>query len=171
MHQFTIKAKWDGTPIPQSEWVSLTFDARGDEYAEIRIDAPFYNDPPPQAHPGSTWLLWDYEVVELFLVSAQGSYLELEFGPHGHYLALWLTGPRVISKKHLELDYESCIEHNRWQAIARVPKTIVPSQIASWNAFSIFGPSSNRRYLSLHPLPGGAPDFHQPESFPSFPQP
>ena len=32
--------------------------------------------------------LWDYEVVELFLLNSDTEeYLELEFGPHGHYLA------------------------------------------------------------------------------------
>lgn len=168
-HQLTIKSKWDGTPIPEQDWVLLTYDERCSQDIVIRIDAPFYNDPAPEARVGSTWALWNYEVVELFLVSSQGSYLELEFGPHGHFLALWLTGPREIHTKHIPIVYDARINAGRWSGVARVSKAQVPSPVDRWNAFSISGIESSRRYLASHALPGDAPNFHQPDAFECFP--
>ncbi len=170
-HRIVITSSWNGAPTPKAQHVVLTYDDSDPHELMVEIDAPYHDDTPPDCIAGSTWALWEHEVVELFLVSAQGPYLELEFGPHGHYLALWLTEPRVIAKRHLKIGYESRIEHNRWHGVAKVPKCIVPTQITRWNAFSIFGSSSNRQYLSFHPLPGKAPDFHQPEYFAPFPQP
>lgn len=54
----------------------------------MKVQARFYDDTRPDADPGYLMGLWDYEVVELFLLNSQTEeYLELEFGPHGHYLA------------------------------------------------------------------------------------
>ena len=169
MHQLTIKSTWDGTPIPESDWVFLTYESGGGDSIEIRIDAPFYNDPVPHAHSGSTWSLWDYEVVELFLVSSVGTYLELEFGPHGHYLALWLTGPREIHTRHIPIEYQTSVATKRWTGVARVPKTRVPNPIVRWSAFAISGVKSERRYLASTQLPGSEANFHQPDAFEDVP--
>ena len=110
---FCIERTWSGELIPPKACVriDLLIDTTG---AHVKIDSPFYDDVPPQEPPGSTWALWEYEVVELFLVDESGSYLELEFGPHGHFLALRLVAPREMASTHLKLDYRSQIAGNRW---------------------------------------------------------
>lgn len=167
--RIVINATWNGEQLPTAQHVFLTYDESDPKDLLLEIDAPYHGDAPPECPAGSTWALWEHEVVELFLVSPSGPYLELEFGPHGHYLALWLEAPRQISKKHLQLNYTARIEGERWFGRARIPKHIVPTEIDRWNAFSISGPSSERQYLSWDPLPGEAPDFHQPHTFRSFP--
>jgi len=45
----------------------------------IDVDAPLYNDPKsPTAQPGPVDGLWDYEVVEVFLLGSEQRYLEVE---------------------------------------------------------------------------------------------
>ena len=55
------------------------------------------------------------QVVEaFFLNSVTSQYLEVEFGPHGHYLALLLDGKRNAIKTDLRLEYKAEIgECNR----------------------------------------------------------
>jgi hypothetical protein len=60
---------------------------------ELRILAPYYDDPaPPGGKVGEAYFkLWDYEVVEAFFLNQEDQqYLELEFGPHGQHLMLLL---------------------------------------------------------------------------------
>ena len=169
IYEIVITSTWNGHVLPSENHVVLTYDDSNAECLQIEIDAPFYEDEPPGVPAGSTWRLWEHEVVELFLVSPTGAYLELEFGPHGHYLALWLEAPRNIAKKHLKIEYAASIKSGRWLGRARVPKSIVPNEIKRWNAFSISGSPSERQYLAWHLLPGEQPDFHQPGAFRSFP--
>ena len=87
----------------------------------FKIDAPFYNDPAPiveeernpenQSRDSKSLMgLWDYEVVEgFFLSSKTQQYLEVEFGPHGHHLVLFLEGRKNIIKECIPIDYEACI--------------------------------------------------------------
>ena len=62
--------------------MSLAFSgqrAAGPRLLRLSIKAPLYNDPPaPASPPGATDQLWDYEVVELFLMGAEERYLEVE---------------------------------------------------------------------------------------------
>ena len=71
----------------------------------------FQSDYGKRDPPGSYYQLWDYEVVELFFLNSKtGRYLELEFGPHGHYLVLLLAGQGNCIKHGLELaDYRAQI--------------------------------------------------------------
>ena len=87
----------------------------------FKIDAPFYNDPVPsfekeqnegsQSSDNKSFMgLWDYEVVEgFFLSSKTQQYLEVEFGPHGHHLVLFLQGRKNIIKECIPIDYEAFI--------------------------------------------------------------
>ena len=87
----------------------------------FKIDAPFYNDPAPsveeernpenQSRDSKSLMgLWDYEVVEGFFLSSQNQqYLEVEFGPHGHHLVLFLHGRKNIIKECIPINYEAFI--------------------------------------------------------------
>ena len=84
----------------------------------MKIDAPFYNDPPPpetsdtnssrSSKSDKAFMgLWDYEVVEgFFLCSKSEQYLEVEFGPHGHHLVLFLNGRKNIIKECIPIEWE-----------------------------------------------------------------
>lgn len=51
--------------------------------------------------------LWDFEVVEaFFLCSKTEQYLEIELGPHGHHLVLFLSGRKNIIEKCLPIKWD-----------------------------------------------------------------
>jgi hypothetical protein len=191
MPDFIIKDDWNGTTGPDSQALHITVSggpARSSEQAPasrsadnsaetscapllVRIDAPFYGDPAPVGRAGVCDGLWDYEVCEIFLVGSDSQYLELEFGPHGHYLALLLDGPRKILSHDNHLQYHAERHEGRWWGNAVVPAALVPDPIDRLNLFAIHGTGADRRYLAWSAVPGNQPDFHQPQSFPRWPNP
>ncbi|MDA0208390.1 MAG: hypothetical protein O3B64_03245 [bacterium] len=165
-----IHKTWDGVPIEQDEHVSIELNLT-EINLEIRIDAPFHNDPAPAAQAGSMDGLWEFEVVELFLANqeAREQYVEFEFGPHGHYLFLKFDGVRERSGDPIPfVKYEAKIEGNRWMGKANVPLIWLPKAPWIGNAYAIHGSSENRRYLAAFEVPGRVPDYHQPEWFRSI---
>ncbi len=170
--RISITQRWDGAAAAPEERVSLELELTP---AHLRVDcwAPLHGDPPPLGSPGPTPGLWNHEVVELFLFGARGSgepgaevwYLELEFGPHGHYLALQFTGRRARAERGpIALEYRAALEGSRWRGRALVARALLPAGLARYNAHAIHGLGPRRRYLSAVPAPGtAAPDFHQPE--------
>ena len=129
------------------------------------VDAPFHDDPPPDAPAGSFDGLWEFEVVELFLLGACERYLELEFGPFGHYLVLRLHGSRVLQDKGHALEYAARRGAGRWSGRLVVPVSYLPSTLHACNAYAIHGPAAQRRQLAAYPPGGSEPDFHRLESF------
>ena len=85
---------------------------------------------------GRLWQLWEHEVVEIFIAGEDGHYLELEFGPWGHYLALTFSDVRQILDDSCHLDHFS-IEHcpndkkNRrnWISSSIIPNKYLPQLI------------------------------------------
>jgi hypothetical protein len=108
--------------------------------------------------------LWEYDVVECFLVGDGGRYLEIELGAGGHFLLLGFDAPRRRSNGFEtfvpELAFGS--ERERWLAQLRLPLSLVPSGLCALNAFAIAGGG----FLAHGALPGATPDFHQPRAFP-----
>lgn len=166
-NRLEIAETWDGQPIAQAERVQIAYQQTDTGDLEIEIDAPLHGDLAPTADPGPFWGLWEFEVVELFLVGPGGRYLEAEFGPHGHHLVLQLSGPRQIVARELPAQYGVETHGARWRGHARIEAVHVPSPIERINAFAIHGVDESRRYLAYSALPGPAPDFHQPHRFPS----
>ena len=166
MSIYTIEHTWDAQPIDAAEQVHLTLQRTDTGDWSLTIDAPHHGDPPPSGPPGRFWRLWQYEVVELFFVAEDGSYLEAEFGPHGHHLLMGLSSPREIVAHELPVDYESSVESGRWVATALLSKDVVPGPLARFNCFAIHGQGEERRYLAWSALPGDKPDFHQTDCFP-----
>lgn len=159
-----IASTWDGQPVPPSGTAALC--CRMDEETLIvTVDAPFFADPPPPDSAGSTNRLWEYEVVELFLLGAANRYLEIELSPHGHYLLLQLHGARRVVRQGLRIDYRAEIAGRRWHGHATIPLSYVPDDIAHANAYLIHGTGEHRRHLAAFPVGGETPDFHRLESF------
>jgi hypothetical protein len=165
--ELPIENVWDGRPGPGAALRGL---ARLQVCADgIAFEASLWHDAParvPDAPQGTRVAnLWEYDVVECFLVGADGRYLELELGAGGHFLALLFDAPR---KRCDELaDWRPQLEHaaslSRWTARMLAPWRIVPTPIRALNAFAAAGGA----LLAHHPLPGPQADFHQPARFPA----
>ena len=166
-NRLEISHTWNGEPISDAERARVDFQRTADGDLTVQIEAPFHGDSAPDALAGAVWGLWEFEVVELFLVGADGRYLEAEFGPHGHHLVLQLAGPREIVAQELPVVYTAEIAEGRWRGEAHIEAPLVPWPIARVNAFAIHGDGAARRYLAHAALPGPKPDFHQPDRFPA----
>ena len=162
-----IERLWNGEPARADETVRLTLE-RSTAMLTIEIDAIFHGDPPPDAPIGSTDRLWEHEVVELFLLGDDDHYLELEFGPHGHYLAIALHGTRHVATSGATLDFAAVPTNGHWHGRAHVPVRLIPAGLRAFNAYAMHGLAASRRHLAAHPLGGTAPDFHQLQSFASL---
>lgn len=163
----TIERSWDGV-VTRADAARLSLEFTEWEL-QIAIDAPFHGGAAPAAPAGSCPKLWEHEVVELFLLGSAEQYLELEFGPHGHYLMLRLAGVRrVQAEGMLLLDYSARIEAPRWTGRARLPLSWLPPGWSHFNAYSIDGTGAQRRYWARFPVPGAQPDFHRLGCFEPF---
>jgi hypothetical protein len=160
----SIDKTWDGESLDESESVALHLEVEEDHLV-LSVRAPFHNDPAPPGPPGATDHLWEFEVVEVFLVGRSGSYTEIELSPHGHHLVLQLSAPRVVEARMLPLEYSAQIEGKVWSGRAVISRALLPEEPVRVNAFAIHGRAPGRRYLALTPLPGPTPDFHQPHRF------
>lgn len=160
-----IERLWNGEPAEPSESTSVEVELDGDRL-RVAVDAPYHDDPPPAVPAGRCERLWEYEVVELFLVAASGRYLELEVGPHGHFLCLELSAPREVTRERRDVELHVERSDGRWRGRAELTLSFPP---ARWNAFAIHGVGVSRRYLAAHPLGGSAPDFHRVSEFPAWP--
>lgn len=163
-----IAKSWDGQalPAPAAARVSFRLSAQG---LEVEVNAPFYDDPAPAAPAGELDGLWNYEVVELFMLGPGGHYLEIELGPHGHYLILLLSGIRQVKKRLQPGHCTTTIKGGRWQGNLVLPGDDLPLPFSHANAYAIHGQDSDRRYLAAVPVPGERPDFHQPRFFGPLP--
>jgi hypothetical protein len=162
-----IQHEWDGTPLPESHWVMV--DLRwGDDGLQIDVEAPFFDNPAPSDAPNSEtgfWQLWDYEVVEVFLVDEKGAYTEIEVGPHGHHLILRLDAPRSVVDKMHPMVWNAEVDGERWRGRGLVATHLLPINIERVNAFAIRTVGERRQYCCHTPLPAAQPDFHQPSRF------
>jgi hypothetical protein len=60
--------------------------------------------------------LWRHDVIELFLLGPDKRYLELEFGPFGHYWFLELDGCRNITGEIEPFAHDCKRTENFWEA-------------------------------------------------------
>jgi len=161
-----IEQHWNGTRCPDPRRrgeLSLALTA-----GVLEISASFGRQVParlPSAPRGSRVAnLWEYDVVECFLVGARGRYLEVELGAAGHFLVLEFDAPRRRVNEHAALAPRLLFREDaeRWHASLHLPLALVPAGLVALNAFAIVGGS----FLAHHPVPGATPDFHQPHAFP-----
>ena len=167
-HRDTIQRFWSGLTTPVNRRVQVGFQVEGDL---LNLDwlAPNLNNKGPITPPGPMWELWNYDVVEFFFLGEKERYLELEFSPHGHYLALQMVGIRnpVTRMLPLETNVSECNEE-WWSGNAKVPLSYLPNPVLKWNAFAIFKEGASRHFCALSPG-HGPPDFHQLSCFQDMP--
>ena len=178
MHDICLKIdkSWDGRALPEQHRATVAFVLSSKEL-RVAIDAPYYGDAAPSSPPGSTDRLWEFEVVELFLAGPEESYLELEFGPLGHYLALECEGIRNAVRTGQRLDFNAKRVGGRFIGVAVVSRELValPNGPLRANAYLIHNapcvPGTGRCYHAHSPVPGHRPDFHRLDCFVSVSEP
>jgi hypothetical protein len=161
-----IERYWDGAPCPHAHLHGRVELAARDDGLEVTASLPHQPAPRIPASPRGARVadLWEYDVVECFLAGAGGRYLEVELGAGGHFLVLSFSAPRVLSDAHealaLRVDFAS--DAHGWRSRVVLGPELVPGPLVALNAFVIAGAA----HLAYAPLPGSAPDFHQPARFP-----
>jgi hypothetical protein len=161
-----IERFWDGTPCPHARLHGRVELAARGVGLELVASLPHQPKPRVPAAPLGDRVsnLWEYDVVECFLVGAGGRYLEIELGAGGHFLVLSFSGPRIRSDGHEsfrpELDFTS--DPHAWCSRLFLDWELVPPALERLNAFV----SAGGAHLAYGALPGPAPDFHQPARFP-----
>ena len=125
---------------------------------------------------GSVDGLWHHEVVEVFFLNSETSdYLELEFGPEGHYLVLRFRGVvKQPIKIGMQIEFTTTINYRRkWSGIALIPWKHFPLKITHFNCCAIHGnhQDHSRQYEALFSIPksdleeSSTPNFHQLDYF------
>ena len=162
-----IDQTWSGEELATAEQVRVQLHAT-DKGLRVWVESPWYKDPAPPDAPGLVDGLWEYEVVEVFVASAAEPerYVEVELGPHGHHLGLRFHGVRRRVGSPFTFALATTCEADRWRGEAFIDAEHLPKAPWRLNAFAIHASGTGRRYLLAHALPGGAPNFHQPASFP-----
>ena len=162
--ELRVENLWNGEPADGSEaaWIRTSLDG---DLMRIEVEATLHGDPPPRGAAGPFDGLWNHEVVELFIGGEGEEYLELEFGPHGHYLVLGLEGERNIVERCVMVSYRTTHAHGRWRGVGYLHLSLLPKGPHRGNAFAIHGVGEERRYLAWQPVPGEKPDFHQIDRF------
>ena len=170
-HREVIARSWNGAlTLPEAERVRFELELNA-RHLTVRIEAPYYANAPPKLSPGRTPRLWEHEVVEVFLLGPEERYIEMEFGPHGHYLILELKGSRQLVRDTIRCDYEARIEADRWQARARLERALLPRPILEFNAYAIHSDEAGRRQhaaLFANCSSAAEPDFHDLRWFKAF---
>ena len=162
--QLIVDKEWNSKKAGIGEKVSFTIERNALEL-ELQVNANFHNDPAPIAPVGEVDGLWQYEVVELFLLCSNGHYLEIELGPHGHYLIYYLSGIREVTRTLSPVSCRCTISGSKWSGTLKLSLEDSIQEFTHVNAYAIHGQGMDRRYLAAYPLPGLLPDFHQPEHF------
>lgn len=167
--RWTVSNLWGGGSLPPDQRAVLELRAVDDGDSgelTLHIDAPFHGDASPTVPAGRCAGLWNHEVVELFLLGDDARYLEIECGPHGHYLVLSLHGVRaVVDDARAPTSYTAAVTGARWQGALRFPRAWIPAGWRRANAYAIWGVGASRRYAGAV-VGDGPPDFHRLDLFP-----
>lgn len=167
-HSFTISHTWDGKALAVEEHARVLTHWLTNGDLAIEIDAPFADDPQPVSQTSACWGLWNYEVVELFVVGEGDPvpYTEIEVSPWGHHLVLQLLGVRNIVAQELPLKI-NLIERNqkRWRAQAVIKAELLPKGSLKVNAYRVSGVEPERHYHVMTPMIGPVADFHHIDQF------
>ena len=168
MSRFVIGNNWDGVALAEQDKVKIEVHWLENGDLSIGLDAPFANDPKPNCIKTACWNLWDFEVVELFLVGKgePAPYTEIEISSWGNHLVLQLLGTRNVIAKELPLQIVSLErDETHWTAQAVISKKYLPNGELKVNAYRLSGVEPNRHYHVMTPMVGPVPDFHHIEQY------
>ncbi len=164
---FTIKNLWNGDPCGDESRHAEVWLTKKQSGLNIRVHAPLLDGARIPSAPRDSRFdgLWEYDVIEVFLVGDDGTYTEIELGAGGHFLVLSFGGVRIRSNDWADREFDhrnSSATPGTWQSQILIPWDVLPKNITKLNAFAIAGGT----HLAMSPVPGPEPDFHQPDVFP-----
>ncbi|MEN9362581.1 MAG: hypothetical protein RL095_4116 [Verrucomicrobiota bacterium] len=172
----TLERDWFGQMVAGSPAISLALDQGELRLAASRqAPAELLADEVPGAFREG---LWARDCAEAFLLNPRsGYYLEINLSPSGSWWAcafsapLWRLTPQGLELK--EVRSAGRIAADSWSAEWRIPLAQLPPELE----FAANSTCANltfclglvpQRFLSLHPLGNGIPDFHRPAAWPRF---
>jgi hypothetical protein len=175
--RLSLHQLWNGTPAPAGAGGPVHIDLSATRLAlswDLALPSPVRI---PPSKPGFTDGLWDFDVLELFLRPAAdpARYLELEFGPGGHWLALAFSGVRRRSAEIRGLGpaLHNDLTGTRWHGRAELPLSGLEPHAGPppWTGLltAVLGNGAGRLHLAWPRLPGERPDFHQPAAWAPLP--
>lgn len=165
---FVVGHTWDGIELAEQDRASVKVEWLENGDLRILVDAPFANDPPPDCESTECWELWNFEVMELFLMGAgdPAPYTEVEISPWGNHLVLQLLGTRNAIATELPLEIVSVERgETRWTAEAILSADLIPAGDLLVNAYRVSGVEPDRYYHVMTPMVGEVPDFHHINQF------
>ena len=164
--RLALDQHWDGAPNDDPRLRGALAITAEDGGLRVTGGLPDPSPGPAPTEPVGTRVanLWEHDVVELFWVGPRGRYVELELGAHGHFLFLEFRAPRDRANDHadLALAVDHRLDASGWETSVRLPWSLLPRPLVALGGFGI----ARGAFLAASPLPGDAPDFHQPDRFP-----
>ncbi|MBI5794453.1 hypothetical protein HZA87_05260 [Candidatus Uhrbacteria bacterium] len=159
---------WSGASCPDDRlWADVELSQTKDGL-RVHVKAPMLLEQNVPEAPMGTRIegLWNFDVVELFLVGPGHQYLELELGAGGHFLILGFDSVRRRSNSYDTFQpvvrFEKTAQ-KQWVSELAIPWKMIPENLRALNAFAIMA----GHFLAFGALPGTEPDFHQPDFFPA----
>lgn len=168
-----INSTWNSLPIEHP--ISIHLQWKDSEKAiNVKFEKYLYNNPPAPNHTaGATPMLYNYEVLEIFIANDKDQYLEMELGPNQQWLCLFLDGERnsFNTGEYLQLSVWNRVDGNKWIGEADIPLAYLPANVSRINAYEIHNEGDERIYEAMNPTPLGryqGPDFHRLQYFANF---
>lgn len=164
--EFRIDRLWNGEDCADEQCHARVRLSQTDRGLVIEAESAIRADRKVPAAPTDRPLegLWEYDVVEVFVVGENGHYLEVELGAGGHWLVLGFDGVRHRSNSYADVQLECHFETGEkvWKSQIVIPWDMVPHPVARLNAYAI----CSGQFLAYSPVPGAVADYHQPTVFP-----
>ena len=167
-----IDRYWNGAACPDQRLHGAVTLSSAPEGLRVAATLPRQASPniPPQPPGTRVANLWEYDVVECFVVGSR-KYVEVELGAGGHFLILdfCTRAPRVRDHEYRRfrpaLEWLPSVpgDPGRWRSSVVIPWEMVPEDVRAVNAFVIV----RDQFLAYHSTKGATPDFHQPTAFPN----
>lgn len=116
--------------------------------------------------------LWQQDVAEFFIASADGRYQEFNLSPTGAWWSMSFSEPRVREESFSPpngVETLGEIGDSSWQVVLSIPVGDLAVPLEGFGKtfvnLNVIVREDPRIYLSYAKLPGSRADFHQPQSF------
>ncbi|CAI4231849.1 unnamed protein product [Auanema sp. JU1783] len=177
-YDYVIDKTWNGLPVDHApikvnmNWQFEKIEGKPHKrVVKVNFEAPLFDDPEPDDPPGILNDLYNYECIEFFFANQKNQYLEVEVGPHGHWLCILFDGVRKPFNNGEELELvvnNKIIGSDTWQGELEIPLAYFPGNVTKFNSYAIHGTGDERVYEALYPVTDGSyeePDFHRTQFY------
>ncbi len=164
----SVTHQWNGDAATDERVRADVWLSQAREGLLVRVESPVLHEQRvPDAPMGARVEgLWEFDVVEVFLVGPGHEYLEIELGAGGHWLVLGFD--RIRHRSNAYETFSPIVRYRKtetktWVSEIVIPWNMVPENLRALNAFVI----AAGQFMAHSVLPGVEADFHQPDYYPS----